>query len=203
MKSEKIIFVKFHGAKGGAGYFVVRGSTLKEMINNGKINLQNVFLQEYITGVRYYPHFFYSPIFKRLELLGMDKRIETIDESYRGWPSFIDDYHDYTVSGNVPVILRESLLKEIISMGKKVVDKSRNLFFPGIYGPFCLETIYHPRKGFYVFEISARIVAGTNLFPMGSFYSWYIFDKPMSTGRRIAYEIKEALKKDMLSEVLY
>ncbi|MCD6563062.1 MAG: formate--phosphoribosylaminoimidazolecarboxamide ligase [Thermoproteales archaeon] len=197
------IFVKYHGAKGGSGYFVVKGSELKKMINGKKIDLEDIFLQEFISGVRYYPHFFYSPLFKRLELLSMDKRVETIDECYRGWPLSFEDYMDYTVSGNMPVIVRESLLKHIIFMGKNIVKRSKELFYPGILGPFCLETIYHPEKGFYVFEVSARIVAGTNLFPMGSFYSWYIFDKPMSTGRRIAYEIRIAKQRNMLNKVFY
>ena len=203
MSEEDNIFVKFHGAKGGEGYFVVKGGKLKRMVEAGEISLENVFLQEFIPGVRYYPHYFNSLIFDRVELLSMDKRVETIDESYRGWLEMFDEFRDYTVSGNIPVIVRESLLRHIISMGIRVVETSKRLFYPGIVGPFCLETIYNPKRGFFTFEISARIVAGTNLFPNGSFYSWYIFDKPMSTGRRIAYEIRLALEKGKLEEVVY
>ena len=70
-------------------------------------------------------------------------------------------------------------------------------------GAFSLETIYQPGIGFTVFEVSARIVAGTNLYPTGSPYSAYIFKEPMSTGRRIAREIKEAIKKTMLKKIVY
>jgi len=70
-------------------------------------------------------------------------------------------------------------------------------------GAFCLETIYHPDKGFIVFEISARIVAGTNLYPEGSPYSCYIFNEPMSTGRRIAREIKEGLKTNQIEKIVH
>ena len=51
-------------------------------------------------------------------------------------------------------------------------------------------------------EISARIVAGTNLFIDGSPYSYLNYDEPMSTGRRIAREIKNALLSNSLELVL-
>lgn len=57
------------------------------------------------------------------------------------------------------------------------------------------------RLEFKVFEISARIVAGTNPFSSGSPYSEYI-SANLSTGRRIAQEIKTASKLDKLDEVL-
>ena len=63
-----------------------------------------------------------------------------------------------------PLVLRESMLPEAYSMGEKVVKKSQELISPqGLFGPFCLETIITPDQKFYVIEISARIVAGTNL----------------------------------------
>jgi len=54
---------------------------------------------------------------------------------------------------------------------------------------------------FKVFEISARIVAGTNLFPAGSSYTEYT-GKYISMGRRIAEEIKHAASLNKLDEVL-
>ena len=63
--------------------------------------------------------------------------------------------------------------------------------------------VYHPKKGFTVFEVSARIVAGTNLYPMGSPYSTYYYDEPMSTGRRIAREVKNALKLGRLKDLIH
>ncbi len=193
------VFVKFHGAMGGKNYFITDAGKVEEELERRGISLDKVVVEEFISGVRYYPHYFYSPIFNRLELLGMDKRIETVDESYR----FIEKRYDYTVSGNVPIIVRESLLKSIISMGRNVVEASKKLFPPGIIGPFCLENFFNPDQGFITFEVSARIVAGTNLYPMGSFYSWYYFNEPMSMGRRIAREIKIAFKNDILEKIVY
>ena len=88
-------------------------------------------------------------------------------------------------------------------MGANTVETSIKLFNPGMIGPFSLETIYHPEKGFTVFEISARIVAGTNLYPDGSPYSSYIFEEPMSTGRRIAREIKLGIEKSELEKIVF
>jgi 5-formaminoimidazole-4-carboxamide-1-(beta)-D-ribofuranosyl 5'-monophosphate synthetase len=139
----------------------------------------------------------------RVELLSMDKRIEPIDESYRGLPKIPEEFFDYTVTGNQSIVIRESLIPSIIKMGISTVKTSMNLFPPGMLGAFCLETIYHPRTGFTVFEVSARIVAGTNLFPQGSPYSHYLFEEPMSTGRRIAREIKIAAKTDALEKIVY
>ena len=72
----------------------------------------------------------------------------------------------------------------------------------GLFGPFCLETIITSTEEIYVIEISARIVAGTNFFINGSPYTYLLYDEPMSTGRRIAREIKDAISKNKLKEVL-
>jgi len=133
----------------------------------------------------------------------MDKRIEPIDESYRGLPDIHEEFMDYTVTGNQPVIVRESLLPDVLNMGAGTVKRSMKLFPPGMIGPFSLETIYSPASGFTVFEISARIVAGTSLYPMGSPYSAYLYGEPMSTGRRIARELKLGLEKGELDKVVF
>jgi 5-formaminoimidazole-4-carboxamide-1-(beta)-D-ribofuranosyl 5'-monophosphate synthetase len=54
---------------------------------------------------------------------------------------------------------------------------------------------------FKVFEISTRIVAGTSLFISGSPYSDLI-EPGLSTGRRIAQEIRRATEEHRLAEVL-
>ncbi|MDT7894888.1 MAG: DUF1297 domain-containing protein [Desulfurococcales archaeon] len=53
-----------------------------------------------------------------------------------------------------------------------------------------------------VFEFSGRIVAGTNLYIDGSPYSYLYWEEPMSTGRRIARELRLAIEKGQLSKVL-
>jgi 5-formaminoimidazole-4-carboxamide-1-(beta)-D-ribofuranosyl 5'-monophosphate synthetase len=68
-------------------------------------------------------------------------------------------------------------------------------------GPFCLEAVVTDTLELKVFEISARIVAGTNLFISGSPYSDLV-DENLSMGRRIAREIKTAQDTGMLPEIL-
>ncbi len=216
---DRRVFVKFSGAKGGRGAFIASTEEeyeekLNEKLEEGAVekdDLENVTIQEFVPGVRYYPHYFFSPFANQgaevmdgyIEILGMDRRIEPIDESYRGLPEVSEDFFDYTVTGNEPLVTREKLLVDLLEIGTNVIETSSEIFPPGIVGPFCIETVYHPERGFTAFEISGRIVAGTNLFPMGSPYSHYFYEEPMSTGRRIAREIKEGRKKDGLDRIIY
>jgi 5-formaminoimidazole-4-carboxamide-1-(beta)-D-ribofuranosyl 5'-monophosphate synthetase len=206
---DRPVLVKYHGAKGGRGFFIAKD------FHDFKVGIdhkQPFSIQEYILGTRYYLHFFYSPIKDdgyriskgSIEILGMDRRDESnIDEMYKlGAQEALKKlgiFPTFIVTGNVPVVLRESLLPKAFAMGEAVVERSIELF-GGMVGPFCLETIVTDELEFKVFEISSRIVAGTNLFVRGSPYSDYV-EEDMSTGRRIARELKMALEQDMLPEV--
>ena len=68
-------------------------------------------------------------------------------------------------------------------------------------GPFCLECIVTDQLDFRVFEVSARIVAGSNVSIGGSPYM-NINEGEMSVGRRIARSIRKAIEKDRLKEIL-
>jgi len=216
------VFVKFPHAKGGSNYFTAESDReieerLAELVKAGKISqddADNRTLQEFVEGDRFYPHYFYSLTEDnrqvdyglkegRLELMGMDIRIEPIDESYRGIPNVSRKFFDYTVAGNEERILREKLLADIFRMGINTVNQSKELFPPGMTGPFCIETVFHPETGFVAFEISARIVAGTNLSTRGTPYEALTFDETTSTGRRIAMEIKNAIKQNKLERIVY
>src|SRR5690606_23135411 len=109
----------------------------------------------------------------------------------------------YNIMGNMEVVIRESLLPEVFDMGQQVVDVSKKLEPGGLIGPFCLETIITPELEIYVFEISARIVAGTNPYISGSPYADLRYDIPMSTGRRVALDIRTAIESDQLEKVLH
>jgi len=194
------VIIKSFGASGGKGYFLVNNRQyLKEKIKLFK-NKQYI-IQQYVVGVPLYIHYFYSPLTKTLEILSMDRRYETNVDALGRIPFNVDP--SYVVVGNSPLVLRESMLPEAYEMGEKVVKKSQELISSqGLFGPFCLETIITPEQKFYVIEISARIVAGTNLFIEGSPYADLLYNEPMSTGRRIAREIKNAIKENKLKEIL-
>jgi len=204
------MMVKYYGAKGGRGFFVVKNYTdFKKRINPA----EKFTIQEFVLGTRYYMHYFYSPIKQdgyalskgTLELLGIDRRVESnADEIFRiGSPTELAGagiYPTFVVTGNLPLIVRESLLPRIFDMGERVVEKSIELF-DGMIGPFCLEAVVTDSLELKVFEISARIVAGTNLFISGSPYS-DLMEEKLSMGRRIAREIKNAKDMNLLSEVI-
>lgn len=207
------VIVKFHGAKGGLGYFVAK--TPQEYFDHVReypSDKEHV-IQEYVVGVPLYTHYFQSALTGELEIMSFDKRYESNADSI-GRIAAKDQLAasiktSYTITGNIPLVIRESLLPELFDMGRRVVEASRKLPMAstgktgkGLYGPFCLETILDPDLKFYTFEISARIVAGTNPYINGSPYTWLKYDVPMSTGRRIAREIKQAIEEDRLEEIL-
>jgi len=208
---DRLVMVKFPGAKGGDGYFLARDEKeFHRKMNDARLPAQakkGYMIQEYVIGTRFYPHFFYSPIDDSLELLGMDIRYESnIDGLARipaGAQKDVAAEPSYVVSGNIPVVMRESLLPALMDLGRNLVDASKKLFNPGMLGPFCVEMICTEKLEFVCFEVSARIVAGTNLFVGGSPYSRLLYSEPMSAGRRICREIKTAGKKKRLKEVVY
>lgn len=203
--AEFPVIVKSFGAAGGAGYFVAKSKgDFDEKIKM----VQGAFvIQKYIVGVTLYIHYFYSNLTNSLEILSMDRRYETNADGIGRIPAHIQDMApiepSYVVVGNSPLVLRESMLPEAYDMGERIVAASKKLVNEkGIFGPFCLETIITPDLKFYAMEISARIVAGTNMFANGSPYAIFHHDKPISTGERIAMEIKQAIEDNKLTNVL-
>lgn len=205
---DKAAIVKFHGAAGGFGYFIARSAEQFWEVKNRKYPDQNDYaLQEYIVGVPLYVHYFYSPLTQELEIMSFDKRYESNADSIgriKAEDQLAANIHtSYTIVGNIPVVVRESLLPEFFAMGERVVETSKKMCGgKGLFGPFCLECIVTRKLEIFVFEISARIVAGTNLFIEGSPYTALKYGEPMSTGRRVARDIKQAIQAGKLEEVL-
>lgn len=203
---EKPVIVKFHGAGGGFGYFIAKSAEQFHEVKNRKYPDQNDYaLQEYIVGVPLYAHYFHSPLTGELEIMSFDKRYESNADSIgriRAEDQLAANiFTSYTIVGNIPVVVRESMLKQFFEMGENVVQSSKDLCGKGLFGPFCLECIVTRKLEVYVFEISARIVAGTNPFIAGSPYTALKYDVPMSTGRRVAREIKSAIQWGRLDEI--
>jgi 5-formaminoimidazole-4-carboxamide-1-(beta)-D-ribofuranosyl 5'-monophosphate synthetase len=208
---DALVMVKFPGAKGGRGYFLAKNAKeYSKKMKAAKVPesaKKESVIQEYVIGTRFYPHFFYSPIENKLELLGMDIRYESNIDGLARIPAVeqigIELEPSYVVMGNIPVVMRESLLPALMKQANELVATSKKLFMPGMAGPFCLEMVAKEDMEFIYFEVSARIVAGTNLFVNGSAYSQLLYDEPMSTGRRICREIRNAVKNNKLNDVLY
>jgi len=200
------VIVKSYGAAGGKGYFYAKDK--KDFKSKEKLmDTKQFVIQEYVIGVPLYVHYFYSPLTKKLEIMSIDRRYETNVDSLGRIPlagqKGLTIEPSYVVVGNAPLVLREAMLVEAYEMGLRVVEASKNLMDgQGLFGAFCLETVITPDQKFFVIEISCRIVAGTNLFTHGSAYSWLYYNEPMSTGRRIAREIKHAIEQKKLDLIL-
>ncbi len=208
---DGLCIVKLHGAAGGQGYFLVTDKksfeeqSLKLVESNIIESEDQLFIQKYANGVPVYLQFFYSPVGNELELLGIDRRYETDIDAIGRIPAKFQLSSElkpsYTVIGNIPIVLRESLLPEVYSMGERFVNAASKLVPPGMPGPFCIEGVYDNNTNFIAFEFSARIVAGTNLYVSGSPYSDLLYETPVSMGRRIAMEIKKAINLSKLGLV--
>lgn len=198
------VIVKFYGAAGGRGYFLTHSPEDFEVKIQEHPNKKYI-LQQYVVGTPIYVHFFHSPLTGELEIMGFDKRYESNVDSV-GRVAARDQIElgietSYTIVGNSGLVVRESLLPEFFAMGERVIEASKKLDGTGLFGPFCLETVVTPDLEIFVFEISARIVAGTNPYINGSPYTDLRYDEPMSTGRRIAREIKTAVEQNRLEEI--
>ena len=125
---DRLIIAKLPGAKGGRGYFLADSPKtfyikFKEMAKRGLLqenDLEKIHLQEYALGVNVYPSYFSSIINDDVELLAMDRRYESAVDSIGKIPAAqqldIEVNPTYTVIGNFPIVLRESLLPEIMRM---------------------------------------------------------------------------------------
>jgi len=209
---DRLVIAKRHGAAGGKGYFLTTNEKdykkkRDKLIKHGVIKSDSdLYLQEYVSGVLAYLQYFYSPLKEKIEFFGIDQRHESDIEGLARIPAQeqmdIDNVPSFNIIGNSPMVLRESLLDKVYSMGEDFVSASKNLVPPGMNGPFCIEGVYDENANFKTFEFSARIVAGTNMYMEGSPYTTLIYDEPMSMGRRIAREVKEAEKVNQIEKIV-
>jgi 5-formaminoimidazole-4-carboxamide-1-(beta)-D-ribofuranosyl 5'-monophosphate synthetase len=166
----------------------------KEIVKRGKTeeerrtieeNFRAASIEEFIKGEKINLNFFYSKVHDELELLGTDTRLQ--------FPNGEELAH-------IPLSLRESLLEKAFEMGRKMVDITKKIFPPGIIGPFALQTIADENENLLVYDVSFRIPGSpdTEVTP----YTNYLYGKPISFGRRIAKEIKDAIILSKIEEVL-
>ncbi|MDO5851757.1 MAG: formate--phosphoribosylaminoimidazolecarboxamide ligase [Methanobacteriaceae archaeon] len=211
---DRTVMVKFPGARGGLGYFVAGSfdeynQKIDEMKERGWINdddAKQAHIEEYVCGCNYCIHYFYSALNDEVELLGMDSRFESSIDGICRIPAKdqmeLNMSPSYVISGNHPVVIRESLLGQVFANGDKLVEAAKKLVKPGMNGPFCLQCLCNDDLELVVFEMSARIDGGTNSFMNGSPYTFVKFEEEMSAGRRISREIKNAIKSDRLGVII-
>jgi 5-formaminoimidazole-4-carboxamide-1-(beta)-D-ribofuranosyl 5'-monophosphate synthetase len=213
-KIDGTVMVKFPGARGGKGYFVASSpeefdKKIAAMVDREWItgeDIEKAHIEEYVLGCNYCIHFFYSALKDEVEVLGMDTRYESQIDGLCRVPAKdqldIPADPSYVITGNHPVVIRESLLTQVFDIGDNLVETAKKLVKPGMNGPFCLQTLCNDNLEIVVFEMSARIDGGTNTFMNSSPYSYIMFGEMMSMGRRVAREIKNAVEEDKLEVII-
>ncbi len=173
-----------------------------------KEQLEKAVIEEFVLGVGVNFNFFYSPIYHRLELLGTDTRrqtnIEGIGKLPLNYQTEILDKVDvkYEESGHIAVTVLESMLEKAFELGEKFVNACKKLYPPGIIGPFALQTIIvpgPPKKDIIVIDVSPRMPGSPGI--TATPYSSYLFGFSTSAGKRVAMEIKEAIKLNKLKNI--
>ena len=170
-------------------------------------------IERYVIGPVFNLNFFYSPLAEegeRLELLGVDWRFESSLDGHVRLPApqqmtmpIHQQIPEMTVVGHNTATIRESLLEKAFELGEKFIKASREHYAPGIVGPFCLQTCIDKDMNYYIYDVAPRLGGGTNVHvSVGHPYGNALWRKPMSSGRRIAMELRMAAEQDRLLEVL-
>jgi len=171
-------------------------------------DLANARIERYVIGPVFNFDFFYSPIDEELELLGVDWRFESnLDGMARiprtqELPEKLSDPLMIVV-GHASATLRESLLNRVMPIAERFVKFAKEEYSAGIIGPFCLQTIVDENMDFWVYDIATRIGGGTNIHMYGGHpYGNALFRTNMSSGRRLALEIKRAIALDKVDKIV-
>lgn len=167
-------------------------------------------IERYVIGPVFNLDFFYSPIIKQIELIGIDWRFETSLDGHCRLPApqqlTLNDKQinpEYTVCGHNSATLRESLLEKAFTLAEKYVEATQEYYAPGIIGPFCLQTCVDKDLNFYIYDVAPRIGGGTNVhMAVGHPYGNALWRTNMSTGRRLAREVRIALENDCLEKIV-
>jgi ATP-utilizing enzymes of ATP-grasp superfamily (probably carboligases) len=175
--------------------------------------LEKARIERYIIGPVFNLDMFYSPIepkMSKLELLGIDWRFETSLDGHVRLPApqqmALAESQltpEYTVCGHNSATLRESLLEKVFEMGEKYIKATQEFYAPGIIGPFCLQTCVDKDLNFYIYDVAPRVGGGTNVhMSVGHSYGNSLWRRQMSTGRRLAFEIRRALEMEKLDSIV-
>jgi 5-formaminoimidazole-4-carboxamide-1-(beta)-D-ribofuranosyl 5'-monophosphate synthetase len=167
-------------------------------------------IERYIIGPVFNLDYFYSPITKRIELIGIDWRFETSLDGHCRLPATqqltLNERQinpEYTVCGHNSATLRESLLEKAFGLAEKYVEATQEYYAPGIIGPFCLQTCVDKDLNFFIYDVAPRIGGGTNVhMAVGHPYGNALWRTNMSTGRRLAREVRVALENDCLEKIV-
>lgn len=183
------------------------------LLDDGKITqkgLEQAIIEEFIIGPTVNLNFFYSPLFNQLELLGTDTRRQTNLDGLLRLPASqqLELIRNgikpkFEEAGHIACTVLESMLEQIYELGERFVTAVAQEYSPGIIGPFALQCAVKsgpPQKQLIVYDVSLRVPGSPGI--KATPYSEYFWGTPMSVGRRIALEVKEAVKFKRLDDII-
>ena len=170
-------------------------------------------IEQYIIGPVFNLDFFYSPLetkMERIELLGIDWRFETSLDGHVRLPASQQitlegpqSTPEYTVCGHNSATMRESLIEGAFALAEKYVTATQEHYPPGIIGPFCLQTCVDKDLKFHIYDVAPRVGGGTNVHMwVGHPYGNTTWRTNMSTGRRLAVEVRRAIETGQVRKIV-
>jgi 5-formaminoimidazole-4-carboxamide-1-(beta)-D-ribofuranosyl 5'-monophosphate synthetase len=169
-------------------------------------DLRSATIEEYVIGTYFNLNYFYSPIRRETEFLGIERRLQTnIHDFVTSVPAKQQMEIDLELQnievGHTPASIRESLLDKVFKMGDCFTAAVGREYPPGIIGPISLQCIVTVELDFVVYDVSLR-VPGNPIMATTSPYTKYYYGNTMGTGRRIAMEIKNAIQQGRFTEIV-
>jgi 5-formaminoimidazole-4-carboxamide-1-(beta)-D-ribofuranosyl 5'-monophosphate synthetase len=162
-------------------------------------------IEEYVIGAKFNANYFWSPLSDEIDLLGFDRRIQTDLDGVLDLPA--KEQLELNIAtqnieiGHMGVTMRESQLEKIFEAAERWVQICKKEFPPGMIGLFALQGAVTKDLEFRVFDVSPR-VPGCPCVEPTSPYMKYKYGVEVGPGKRVAMEIKRALRKRRLAEVV-
>jgi 5-formaminoimidazole-4-carboxamide-1-(beta)-D-ribofuranosyl 5'-monophosphate synthetase len=182
--------------------------TAQKRIKQGIITreaLKNSVIEEYVVGAKFNANLFWSPLTDEIDLLGFDRRIQTDLDGVLDLPA--QEQLELNIPtqnieiGHMGATMRESQIEKVFEAAEKFVNTCKKEYPPGMIGLFALQGAVTKDLGFYVFDVSPR-VPGCPCVEPTSPYMKYKYGMEVGPGRRVAMEVKRAIKEGRLAEVV-
>jgi len=182
--------------------------TAQKRIKQGIITpeaLKNSVIEEYVIGAKFNANLFWSPLTDEIDLLGFDRRIQTDLDGILDLPA--QEQLELNIPtqnieiGHMGATMRESQIEKIFEAAEKFINTCKKEYPPGMVGLFALQGAVTKDLEFYVFDVSPR-VPGCPCVEPTSPYMKYKYGMEVGPGRRVAMEVKRAIKEGRLAEVV-
>lgn len=192
-------------------------STGEKLEKEGKVsaNWREATIEEFVVGPHINFNFFYSPLTKKLELVGTDTRRQTNLDGFLRLTAEeqMKASKDFSVKmiemGHIACTVKESWVEKAFELGERFVTQCGKLSKEldpsgkGIIGPFALQGAIIAEDGkedFVAFDVSFRVPGSPGI--AATPYSTYLHGKPMSMGERIGLEFKRAQEMDAWDQIV-